>query len=260
MPPGYSETTVLPRYDDGTVIYHDSKDGVTIEVREQGRFRWMHFGSHAIQSILDKHSPSIPRHPYNIAMLAALLFVQRPQNILNLGVGGGSIERFFYGFYPDTRVTSVELSSHVTAVAREYFFIDKDHPVIEDSAEHFIRSDQGVYDIVFCDIFFMDEHPLALNNADYYEALSQRLNDNGILVLNLLPKSESELLIILRALREALPWGYLFELTDHKNILVFCFKQRPSVMELLEPRAQVLKDAIGLDMRSIPSRLISLNE
>jgi len=250
----------LPAYDDGTLIYKSDSDGISIEVRELGNFRWMHFGSHAVQSALDLRSPSLPQDPYSIAMLAALLFQQQPAQVLNLGVGGGSIERFFSEFYQHTRLTSVELSDEVIRVAQEYFFVDKDHRIIQGAAEHFVSSDHRIHDIIFCDIFTVDEHPAALSSSDFYEELARRLSDDGILVVNLLPKSESELLAILQALRGAFPWGYLLEFPDHRNIEVFCFKQQSFALEYLEPRAQVIKDATGLDLRTIPSRLISLNK
>jgi spermidine synthase len=245
---------------DGRLLYADESNGQTIEVREQGDLRWLHFGGHAIQALMRLDRPDELLLPYNIAMLGALLFVDKPRHLLNLGLGSGSFERFFRARMPGLSVTSVESNATVVDLARQYFFIPQQQSVFIQSADDFLLRHKKIYDLIFCDIFAGDHHPTFMEQAPFYESLSRCLRENGVVAMNLLPKNDTELLNILLAVRRHFAWVWLMEFPDHRNIVLYLMNHKPLEKSELELRAAELGRSLGVDLGDLPRRLLRLPE
>jgi spermidine synthase len=243
---------------DGERLHIESNKNQVIEIRQMNNLRWMHFGSDAIQSVVDIEEPSKPQQDYISAMIAGLIFPQRPNKSLNLGVGGGTIERFFIEHFADRLLTSVEANKSVIQLAHRFFFVPDQYPIINDTAENFIRRDNATYQIIFCDISAAQHHAQCLFDHQFYRRLFQRLSADGILVINLLPDSEQALLDILQAIRRYFDWGFILEFPNHRNILLYCLKQKPPASNELESRSLALSKRTKLDLNEITTRLIRL--
>src|SRR5882724_10656236 len=63
---------------------------------------------------------------YTRAMMAFLLFHPRPEHVVMIGLGGGSLTKFVYRNLPDARTTVIESEPKVIAVARQYFHLPPD--------------------------------------------------------------------------------------------------------------------------------------
>lgn len=243
---------LLPQ--DGNLVHAEPSDNQIIEVRESASLRWITFGGNAMQSVMCVDTPELPLQPYNIAMLAALLFQPRPRKLLNLGFGGGTFERFFRAHYPRLALTSVESNATVIQLAKRFFRIPGDYPVINEPAENFLATDHSRYHIIFCDIFDAHYHPHCLFDHRFYLQALQRLTTDGVFVINLLPASESELLEILQALRQHFSWTLQLEIPDHRNIVLFGFRQSlPGIAELENMAAAILENT-GVDLTALASR------
>jgi spermidine synthase len=245
---------------DGRLLYAGDSHGRTIEVREQGDLRWLHFGGHAIQALMRLDRPDELLLPYNIAMLGALLFVDTPRRLLNLGLGSGSFERFFRARMPGLSVTSVESNAAVVDLARQYFFIPQQQAVFIQSADDFLTRHKKTYDLIFCDVFEGDQHPVFMKQAVFYESLSKCLQKDGVVAINLLPKNDTELLNILLAIRRHFAWVWLMEFPDHRNIVLFLMNHEPVGKNELELRAAELGRSLGVDLSDLPRRLLRLPE
>jgi spermidine synthase len=226
-----------------------------VEIRELGSQRWMHFGGEAIQSLIDLDHPELPVLAYTRAMLASLLFNPNPSRLLNLGVGGGSFERFFHTKMPHLELTSVESNPVVIDLVRRFFQFPTEPKVIIDHADHFLSTQHECFDIVLCDLFDRASHPPCLRDSNFYQHALQSLTDEGVLALNLLPANQPELLNILLAVRRSFDWVRVLDIPDHRNILLFCLRQQGPNTEILEARAQNLKQQWGVDLTEIPQRL-----
>lgn len=240
---------------DGRLLHSGTADGQFIDIREFNNLRWMHFGGEAVQAVMRLDEPALIVQPYNVAMLAGLLFPGHPHKLLNLGVGGGTFERFFRASMPDLSLTSVEARAAVIRLARRFFLVPEQLPVVNETAERFLRTDSGTYDVIFCDIYGDRQRPDCLVDSCFYADASRRLAVDGVLVVNLLPASEAELLEILLAIRQHFAWVCLLEFPDHRNVLLYVSTQQAPATAVLEARAASLSPALGVDLAGIPARL-----
>ena len=239
---------------------HSERDnnGHLIEVHEHQKLRWMQIGSRDLQALVRVDDPALPLLNTNQSMLAALLFCPSPQSMLNLGLGGGSFERFFTHAFPELSMTSVELNTTVVDLARQFFFLPPHYPVVIECADSFLARGSKQYDLILCDIFDSRDHPACLLNADFYGHCHRSLSTRGVLALNLAPKTRDELLEILVAVRKHFSWVLLLDVDHCGNYLVYCLKQEAEVREVLEARAESLQQSWGLELVDIPDRLTRL--
>jgi len=219
-------------------------------VRELDGLHWMHFGDGAIQAMLALQDPSRPIIPYQLNMLMALLFNPAPASLLNLGLGGGSFERFFTAYMPELSLTSVESDTAVIGLQQEYFPIPDPVPVIECDAATFLAGTNKVFDLVLCDIFARTGPPVCLSQEVFYANIYRHLSAQGVLVINLLPEGEPELLASLLVLRASFSQVVMLQLPGFRNILLFCLKRDPSGHDLLQQRAGDFYAKTGIDLLS----------
>ena len=192
-----------------------------ITVRETHPHRWLQMGGSAIQSLIDLENPNHILSPVNQAMLMALLYVEYPKSVLVLGSGGGSFERFFCAYHADIKLTSVEKSQHVIALAHEHFFFPPHINIINDRADHFLAEWPHIFNIILCDIFEGEQHPTCLSTPLFYQQLKAKLNANGIVAINLLTTNHQPLIDVLIAARSVFCWTALFVVPEHYNAVLF---------------------------------------
>ncbi|MBW6495940.1 MAG: spermidine synthase, partial [Burkholderiaceae bacterium] len=82
-----------------------------ITLSEEGGVRYLHFGSRWIQGAMRLRSPDRLELEYLQRMMAWLLFVAEPAQMLQIGIGAGALIRFCHRRLPATSVTAVELSA-----------------------------------------------------------------------------------------------------------------------------------------------------
>ena len=80
----------------GKLLYL-SQGEENLSVSENQYFRWLAFnndkGEQVIQSVMHKRKPWQLTLPHQTALLLPLLFF-KPQNVVELGLGGGNLDRF----------------------------------------------------------------------------------------------------------------------------------------------------------------------
>jgi spermidine synthase len=241
-----------------TLLCRSSDAGTAVEVHEHGGDRWVYTGEDSILSLMRLDAPADPVMPNHIAMLAALLFVDRPQSILNLGFGTGAFERFFSDRLPDTNIVSVDTSRTLVELAREYFAIARDQPVTIRPAEQFLHDNTQGFDLILCDIFQGDRHPDCLSDPDFHADAARSLEAGGIMAINLSPATEQALLEILLPMRRSFRHVMLVNLVDYGNVVVFAMQHVPVESHELRKRAEQIAEQLRLDLRHIPERLSAL--
>ncbi len=217
----------------------------TIEVKEYENLRWLTIDGEAIQSIVDIEAPSALMNPVTQIMLSICYFSKKLDSILNLGMGGGSIERFFNSNLPTTTLTSVESEEVIIYVAHEYFFIPNSSIVHCIDANEFINKSSNEFDLILCDMFVEEFHPEFLYTEAFYSNIQNNLSKEGILSINLIPEDESDLLEILLPLRKYFTHTYLYELDEHYNIILFASNQ-PLDLDIQSQHEQSLTQSCQL--------------
>jgi spermidine synthase len=157
-----------------------------------------------------------------------------PQDILVLGLGGGSLVKFCYRYLARAQIDVVENNADVMALRREFAVPQNDARlrVVEDDAGQFVAgAARRQYDVVFSDAF--DRHGLAptLCERDFYDALRTRLRPTGIVVANIAGLKDERAGYI-RLLSESFGDNMLVvEVEEDDNEVVFAFKD-----PMFEPR------------------------
>jgi spermidine synthase len=233
----------------------ETKDAQSIEIHQSDNLRWMSFGDKAVQSVIDLQEPTRLVLPYTEAMTAALLFNPLPQRILNLGLGGGSFERLFLQKLPDASLTSVESSREVIGLSRQYFLLPADYAVEVATAQQFLAASDDTFDLILCDLHEKGMPAPCLYQDEFYRDALAALSDCGVMAINLLPASESDLMNVLLALRHHFDWTLLLDFVDYRNIVIFLLSQPPPDRELLWERAHDLETLLDVDLDDIPRRL-----
>jgi len=111
----------------GKLLYlsqsYDNKSSDAISISENDYYRWIAFDD-VIQSVMHKRKPWQLTLPHQTAILLPLIF-SKPENILELGLGGGNLVRYLSHLSTDINLTSVECNQTVIDSFKQYFNPEK---------------------------------------------------------------------------------------------------------------------------------------
>lgn len=175
----------------GKLIHRVVDDYGPIEVVEAHGVRSLHFGSSARQSAMDLSAPDQIELAYLRSLLIPLLFVPRPRRILLLGLGGGTLAKFFQRNFPEARIQAVELRSAVVDIASAYFGLEMGmHVDVHIMDAHQYLQQQNLqkidgFDLILVDIFDAEGPSGVLDNPDFFIRLSRLLCPQGAMAVNL---------------------------------------------------------------------------
>lgn len=227
-----------------------------ITLSEEGGVRYLHFGSQWIQGAMRLRSPERLELEYLQRMMAWLLFVGEPAQMLQIGIGAGALIRFCHRRLPATSVTAVELSALVLAVARQSFGLPPEGErlklVIDDGAGWVARAaNRGRYGVIAVDAFDAAARGPILDSSQFYADCRQALAPAGILVVNLFGEHRS-LERNRRHIKAAFD-GRMVELTAPglPNVIALAFAGPPLAIgwRALRARAALLARSYGLPAR-----------
>src|SRR6202042_1372767 len=77
---------------------------------EEGGVRYLHFGTEWVQGAMRLRKPDHIELEYARQMMGWLLFVDAPEQVVQLGLGSAALTKFCYRFLPTTRTQAVELN------------------------------------------------------------------------------------------------------------------------------------------------------
>jgi len=161
---------------------------MTVEVTESRGIRQLHLGTGAIQSAMRVNRPWDLELAYTRAMMGFLLFKQAPQDVLMVGLGGGSLAKFIRKHRPATHITAVEISPQVVAAARSHFELPGDDEYlkvrIEDAAVYVPANPESA-DVILLDGFDAGNQVESLATQEFYLDCRRALKPGGVLVVNL---------------------------------------------------------------------------
>ena len=124
--------------------------------------------------------------PYTQTMMGFLLFNPRPEKIVMIGLGGGSIPKYCYAKIPEASVLTVEIDPDVITL-RDLFCVPRDDErfqvLCEDGAV-FVRNAYSCADVLLVDGFDMNGQSAQLCTQAFYDDCYRSLAPDGILVVN----------------------------------------------------------------------------
>ena len=217
--------------------------------------RVLHLGSQAIQSAMRVSRPWDLELAYTRAMMGFVMFKPAPQDVLMIGLGGGSLAKFIRKQRPQTRITAVEIDPRVIAIARTHFELpsnDATLDVIEGDGALYVRQHPASADVILLDGFDAGNQVEALATQTFYTACRRVLRPGGVLVVNLWGRDRefAEYLARLsRAFDGEVGW---ISVQNKTNVIVFAFPEAgaPARLDEVRPRLADLSKRWGLDLRS----------
>ena len=236
----------------------------TAYITERFGVRNLHIGTDTIQSAMRLARPNDLELAYTRSMMAFLLFKEWPERVLMIGLGGGSLAKFVYHRLPWTRIEVVEVNPQVVAIARQLFHVPADDTRltvrIGDGAEYMVQSIEAA-DAILIDGYDGNSQVAELASSAFYKACRERLNAQGIAVVNLWG-SDSRFDEYIRRIESAFPAGTL-RLPAEKpgNIIVFAFRDPPGSphWDALASRARELEARYGLEFTRFVRGLKKMN-
>jgi spermidine synthase len=233
-----------------------------LTLSEERGVRTLHVGGEAIQSSMRISDPYALELDYTRCMTSFLLFHPRPRRALKIGLGGGSLVKFFWRRLPWLRTHVVELDERVVAVAREQFLLPPDDArlrvEIGDGAEALAPE---CCDLLVVDAFADEHPPAALVSQAFFDAAWLALEAPGAMAMNFMdddPKLDERLRRIERAFGGAvLALPALYD----PNVIVLALKGAPRAIEwdLLCSRAHALEERYGIPYPRFVPRLKRMN-
>jgi spermidine synthase len=241
-----------------------AEDAETAYVSEKFGVRTLHIGSDTVQSAMRIANPNELELSYTRSMMAFMLFNERPQLVLMIGLGGGSLAKFIYHRLPWASTRVIEINPQVVAIARHYFHVPPDDDrfsvIVGDGADHAVRLEYEP-DLIIVDGYDAESHVEELSNRAFYEACCRRLGAQGILVVNLWG-GDREFNDTLKRIESAFPGGTVCLPAEKPgNVAVFAFRDNPGNFRWddLAQRAHVLQQRYDLEFPRFVESLRKMN-
>ena len=231
-------------------------------VSEERGVRHLHVGGEAIQSAMRLDDPFALELDYTRCMMAFLLFHAQPRRALMIGLGGGSLAKFFHRRLTGLRTHVVEYDERVIATARALFHVPA------DDARLSIEHGDGVEalapeccDLLVVDGFEDESTPSAMVSQAFFDAAWCALEEPGVLVMNIMD-DDRNFDRHLKRMENAFGGAVLaFQSLRDPNIVVIALKGAPAALDwnVLRARADALEKKYALPFPRYVERLRTMN-
>lgn len=193
------------------------------------------------ESVTNLRDPDdLPVH-YTRYMTVALPYPEAPNNILMIGLGGGSISTYLGRAMPETAIDTVEIDPGVIAAARRYFGIRENARVkyLAGDGRVFLNRNKQLYNLILVDAFHGGYVPFHLLTKEFYTLIKQRLAPGGAAAFNVHDGTKLYVSTV-KTLKEVFPTVHLYPTGEGEVITVVAAGPEPAE-ETLKDRAAALQ-------------------
>lgn len=233
---------------------HD-EEGV-IEIVDTDGVRALHFGSHSRQSTILLSDPDRLHSLYARAMMGLLLFNDSPQDVLMIGLGGGTLTKYLLQQFPDCKIQVIEYRRGVLKIARSHFGLPLDPRLkvrIGCGAEYVCRqslSHAQRHDLIMIDAFDHEGMAPEVSSERFFDGCKTLLTDDGMLAINLWGTDKDLFQQVAWNLGRVFDWRIIFlPVRKRGNIIGFAFNDgmpRPS-FKAIQQKARQLEQQYQLE-------------
>lgn len=170
------------------LIHEEEDDFGMLEVVEDDELRALHFGTPHTQSSMRFDAPAYLTFTYHQIMALSVLFCGPPRDVMIMGLGGGSLPKFFLEYYPDCNVYAAEIRPRVIDLAKQYFGLPEQHKRLHiecGDAFAYLMKEERQYDIIMIDIYSEDAMSESVSEDAFFECCQRSLREGGVLCWNL---------------------------------------------------------------------------
>ncbi len=233
---GFEDTPFVYPSGENNILVLKETPYSSLLVLEEENFRTMYLDG-AVHSSMDMNDPARLVVSYTRAFHLAGLFNKNLEDVLFVGGGGFSGPKSFLSTYPNVKVDVVEIDPEVIKAAKKFFFVPDDPrlKIINQDARLYLSKSEKKYDAIILDAYSGYTIPYHLMTIEYYGLLSERLNENGIVISNFLGSldgDDSKLLdSTYKTMNQIFPNVHVFpgnvKNTDYRqNITIIAFKEQ----------------------------------
>mgnify|MGYP000294803808 CR=1 FL=1 len=202
-----------------------SQGNDVISICENEHFRWLAFtyenGEQIIQSMMHKRKPWLLTLPHQTAMMLPLLFF-KPNNIAELGLGGGNIQRFIHHVSKNISIYSIEHSSLIIDCFNQYFNPqqNKTHIIYSDSKQ-WLQHNNIEFDWYIFDVY-QKEIQSYNNTVNQLEYITSNIEPHTCLSINLPDATDNEVNLLLTIIKDISPQHDItyFHIPNYLNIVI----------------------------------------
>lgn len=207
----------------GKIVRLINQDSQCIKVKENEKYRWLEIDG-VMQSLMKLNDPAMPVLPPHQAMLEVLPADTGSGVALELGLGGGAMQRYFQKYRPNWQLTSVELNPTIIELYRDHFQLEEE----SGNQQQANRAEQAIQhieptsiDALLIDICTNEGLPPFLSDQIFWSHVSKALKPKATLAVNLIPSTLEEWESVTQMMRNTLeqPLGWI-QVPGHLNMLV----------------------------------------
>ena len=239
----------------GTLVHRDYAGGLRLEIRDSGEWRSLYFADGQLQSRLCLARPWELTIPYTRYMAGALLLVPEPRNILVIGLGAGSLAHFFLHHFPHCRMTCVENSPQVIALARGFFGLPREDRLRVECRDglEYVRAENASFDLLLVDAFDQQGMAAPIYHQGFFQRCAQLLGEDGILAGNLWSGNRLHYQRLREGLAACFSMVWQLPVPERGNVVVWA-GEIDQPWQRLPSKGRALSDLArryGLDLREI---------
>ncbi len=180
------------------VIHSERSLYKNVIVEDDGDIRCLKFSlkrKESSQSCINKTNPKALVFNYTKLLFSSFLVMDEPQNVLIIGLGGGTMSNSIHQLYPDAHITNVEIDPAVVKVARKYFGFIENEKITTHTKDGRIFIKRAAlkkqqFDWIILDAFNGEYIPEHLMTKEFLTEVKSVLSPNGILSANTFSISE----------------------------------------------------------------------
>ncbi len=242
------------------LLFEKEYNGVPVQVWEKLDRRELRFGNLIVQSAYSTLQPDCLLLRYTRQMLAAIALVPQLENVLHIGLGGGSVANFLYHHFSNIQQTAVEINPLVIEAAYAHFGLPNDSrlKVLGVDVTESINVLSGPYDLIFLDAFDHSGASSCFDSTSLLLRLQDLLKTEGWLIGNFWNQFR------LFSLQRELWHGLCGQLIEAKtglmtnSILYGHAKSNQVLMSTVQERAQELESTLPLRLLPLVKRFKNL--
>lgn len=174
----------------------------------------------------------------------ALIFDPEIEDLLVLGMGGGSTGNYLKAQLPDLRVDYVDIDPAVPELARRLMSF-RDHPgsaVHVDDARRFLKESTREWDFIYADTYIGHSIPFHLSTVEFFREVAAHLRPGGVFGVNLIASPETPFGgAFLRSVREVFSQTYVFKVPAGNFFLVATHREERWSADEIRDRARQLE-------------------
>lgn len=224
----------------------------SVTLSEADGVRYLHFGTEWVQGAMSLRHPNRLELEYQQQMMFPLVFVPRPQRILQLGLGAAALTKCCYRQLRSSRITVVDIDPAVIRTARQWFALPPDDErlrVVQADAGAYlqdqVRAGGAVADWLQVDLYDAAARGPVFDDAPFYRDCRDVLRPGGVAAFNLFGRG---LQPSIAALSEAFGRGWLrLPRSAAGNTVILAFAAAPGwEVDALRERAAGFERRFGL--------------